>query len=82
MRCGRPGAAHLAGQHSIPAMTACRKEKISCANSPNSSAPPAAVFELSKVISHFFRKGKLLAVKIPFFIDIEASFETDWNRRE
>ncbi|MBY5379122.1 hypothetical protein [Rhizobium leguminosarum] len=40
---------------------------------------------LGKVICHFFRKGKLgpkLAVKIPFFVEIEASFETDWNRRE
>ncbi|MBP2449827.1 hypothetical protein [Rhizobium leguminosarum] len=33
---------------------------------------------LGKVISHFFRKGKLglkLAIKIPFLV------ETDWNRR-
>lgn len=40
---------------------------------------------LGKVIGHFFRKGKLglkLAVKIPFFIEIEASFETDWNSRQ
>ncbi|WP_318031787.1 hypothetical protein [Rhizobium ruizarguesonis] len=40
---------------------------------------------LGKVICRYFRKGKLglkLAVKIPYFIDIEASFETDWNRRE
>ncbi|NKM35914.1 hypothetical protein [Rhizobium laguerreae] len=40
---------------------------------------------LGKVICHFFRKGKLglkLAIKIPFFVEIEASFETDWNRRE
>lgn len=39
---------------------------------------------LGKVISHFFRKGKFglkLAVKIPFFIEIEASFENDRNRR-
>nr|WP_304655660.1 hypothetical protein [Neorhizobium galegae] len=39
---------------------------------------------LGKVISHFFRKGKLglkLAIKIPFFIDIEVTFETNWNRR-
>ncbi|EJT01627.1 hypothetical protein [Rhizobium sp. CCGE 510] len=39
---------------------------------------------LAKVISHFFRKGKLglkLAIKIPFFVEIEVSFETDWNRR-
>ena len=39
---------------------------------------------LGKVISHFFRKGKLalkLAIKIPFFVDIEVSLETDWNRR-
>jgi hypothetical protein len=39
---------------------------------------------LGKVISHFFRKGKLglkLAIKIPFFVEIEVSFETDWNRR-
>ncbi|MBB4388293.1 hypothetical protein G9X64_32465 [Rhizobium sophorae] len=39
---------------------------------------------LGKVISHFFRKGKIglkLAIKIPFFLDIEVSFETDWDRR-
>ena len=39
---------------------------------------------LGKVICHFFRKGKLglkLAIKIPFFVEIEISFETDGNRR-
>lgn len=39
---------------------------------------------LGSVICHFFRKGKLglkIAIKIPFFVDIEFSFETDWNRR-
>ena len=39
---------------------------------------------LAKVICHFFRKGKLglkIAIKIPFFVDIEVIFETDWNRR-
>lgn len=39
---------------------------------------------LSNVICHFLRKGKLglkIAIKIPFFVDIEFSFETDWNRR-
>ncbi len=39
---------------------------------------------LCKIASHFFRKGKLrlkLAIKIPFFVEIEVSFETDWNRR-
>ncbi|WP_172831075.1 hypothetical protein [Rhizobium leucaenae] len=39
---------------------------------------------LGKVIGHFFRKGKLglkLAIKVPFFVEIEVSFETDWNRR-
>ncbi|WP_187152410.1 hypothetical protein [Allorhizobium ampelinum] len=39
---------------------------------------------LGKVIVHFFRKGKLglkLAIKIPFFVKIEATFETDWYRR-
>ncbi len=39
---------------------------------------------LGKVIGHFFRKGKLglkVAIKIPFFVDIEVNFETDWNRR-
>lgn len=39
---------------------------------------------LTKVICHFFRKGKLgmkIAIKIPFFIEIEVNFETDWNRR-
>ncbi|CAD0217444.1 MULTISPECIES: hypothetical protein [Rhizobium/Agrobacterium group] len=40
---------------------------------------------LGRVICHFFRKGKLglkLAIKIPFFVEIELNFETDWNRRE
>lgn len=39
---------------------------------------------LGKVIRHFFRKGKLglkLAIKIPFFIEIEISFERDGARR-
>lgn len=39
---------------------------------------------LAKVVSHLFRKGKLgmkIAIKIPFFVDIEVNFETDWNRR-
>ncbi|MEA3537152.1 hypothetical protein [Rhizobium sp. CC-YZS058] len=39
---------------------------------------------LAEVICHFFRKGKLglkIAIKIPFFVDIEVNFETDWNRR-
>lgn len=38
---------------------------------------------LAKVICHFFRKGKLglkLAIKIPFFVEIEVNFEKDWNR--
>jgi hypothetical protein len=33
---------------------------------------------------YFFRKGKLglkVAIKIPFFVEIEVNFETDWNRR-
>lgn len=39
---------------------------------------------LGNVICHLFRKGKLglkIAIKIPFFVDIELSFQTDWNRR-
>ena len=39
---------------------------------------------LATVAAHFFRKGKLglkIAIKIPFFVDIEVNFETDWNRR-
>ncbi|WP_170311463.1 hypothetical protein [Rhizobium oryzihabitans] len=39
---------------------------------------------LDKIICHFFRKGKLglkVAIKIPFFVEIEVNFETDWNRR-
>jgi hypothetical protein len=34
---------------------------------------------LGKIICHFFRKGKLgfkLAIKIPFFVEIELSFES------
>ncbi|MET3595194.1 hypothetical protein ABID26_004606 [Mesorhizobium shonense] len=37
-----------------------------------------------EVISHFLRKGKLglkFAIKIPFFGEIEVSFETGWSRR-
>lgn len=39
---------------------------------------------LCKIASHFFRKGKLglkLAIKIPFFVEIEFSYENDWKRR-
>ncbi|MGR5739915.1 hypothetical protein ACTZFR_27760, partial [Escherichia coli] len=39
---------------------------------------------LGKVAGHFFRKGKLglkLAIKIPFFVEIEIALETDWDRR-
>jgi hypothetical protein len=39
---------------------------------------------LGKIAAHFFRKGKLglkIAIKIPFFVEIEFAFETDWNRR-
>lgn len=39
---------------------------------------------LAKVICHLFGKGKLgmkIAIKIPFFVQIEVNFETDWNRR-
>lgn len=39
---------------------------------------------LAKVICHFFRKGKLgmkIAIKIPFFVEVEINFETDWDRR-
>lgn len=39
---------------------------------------------LCKVISHFFRKGKVglkLVIKIPFFVEIAVSLETDWDRR-
>ncbi|WP_200844335.1 hypothetical protein [Rhizobium sp. 18065] len=39
---------------------------------------------LAKVICHLLRKGKLglkLAIKIPFFVEVEIIFETDWNRR-
>lgn len=39
---------------------------------------------LAKVASHFFRKGKLglkLVIKIPFFIEFEIGFETEWDRR-
>lgn len=39
---------------------------------------------LAKVICQFFRKGKLglkLAIKIPFFVEIEISFEHDGRQR-
>lgn len=36
---------------------------------------------LAKVICHLFRKGKLgmkIAIKIPFLVEVEVNFETDW----
>jgi hypothetical protein len=39
---------------------------------------------LAKVVCHLFRKGKIglkIAIKIPFFVEIEVNFETDWDRR-
>lgn len=39
---------------------------------------------LGKVICHFFRRGKLglkVAIKIPFFVEIEFSYEIDGKRR-
>lgn len=39
---------------------------------------------LAKVICHFLRDGKLalkLAIKIPFFIEIEISYELDRRQR-
>ena len=38
---------------------------------------------LGKVIGHFFRKGKLglkIAIKIPFFVEIEISYDVDGKR--
>jgi hypothetical protein len=38
---------------------------------------------LAQVICHFFRRGKLglkVAIKIPFFIEIEISYERDSTR--
>ncbi|MBW9089744.1 hypothetical protein JNB91_18140 [Rhizobium wenxiniae] len=40
---------------------------------------------LGKVVSHFFRKGKLglkIAIKIPFSANVEFNIETEWERRE
>ncbi len=40
---------------------------------------------LAKVVCHFFRKGKLglkVAIKIPFFVEIEISYEVDDKRPE
>ncbi|MCJ8509704.1 hypothetical protein MUU53_17520 [Rhizobium lemnae] len=40
---------------------------------------------LAKVICHLFRKGKLglkVAIKIPFFVEIEISYEVDNKRPE
>ena len=39
---------------------------------------------LGKVAAHFFRKGKLgmkIAIKIPFFVEVELNFESDWERQ-
>ncbi|MGE6743602.1 hypothetical protein ACQKGC_25325 [Allorhizobium pseudoryzae] len=39
---------------------------------------------LAQVICHFFRHGKLglkVAIKIPFFVEIEISYERDGSHR-
>lgn len=62
----------------IPAITAFRKEIHHATARSVLAATGRRLPVLGKVISHFFRKGKLglkLAIKIPFFV------ETDWNRR-
>lgn len=69
---------------SHPAMTAYRKDTIMRQLAQYLSATGRPLRNLGKVICHFFRKGKLglkLAIKIPFFVEFEISFETDWNRR-
>ena len=38
---------------------------------------------LAAIIAHLFRKGKFglkVAVKIPFFVDVEFSVETEWGK--
>ncbi|MGQ8633931.1 hypothetical protein ACUTJJ_20910 [Agrobacterium sp. DKPNP3] len=40
---------------------------------------------LGKVVSHLFRKGKLglkIAIKIPFFVDVELNIDTEWEPRQ
>ncbi|WP_212304103.1 hypothetical protein [Agrobacterium tumefaciens] len=40
---------------------------------------------LGKIVCHLFRKGKLglkIAIKIPFFADVEFNIETEWERRQ
>jgi len=82
-RFGLSGAS-LPGLPLVPAMTAFRKEIHTQQLAQFLAATGRRLRVVGKVISHFFRKGKLglkLAIKIPFFVEIEVSFETDWNRR-
>jgi bisphosphoglycerate-dependent phosphoglycerate mutase len=85
MCCGRSGAALLSGQASYPRNDSLSKGDIMHQLAKFLTATGRRLRALGKVISHFSRKGKLglkLAIKIPFFVEIEASFETDWNRRK
>lgn len=53
---------------------------MSCHRHRGCCSPPGA----PQPAARFFRKGKLglkNAIKIPFFVEIEVAFETDWNRR-
>ncbi|MDE8763077.1 MULTISPECIES: hypothetical protein [Rhizobium] len=53
-------------------------------NAKHRSTTGRRLANLGRIAGHFFPKGKLglkTAVKVPFFVDIEITFETDWNRR-
>lgn len=66
-------------------MTAIDKEKTPCNLAQFLNRTGRRLRILGKVIGHFFRKGKLglkIAIKVPFFVEIEASFETDWDHRQ
>ncbi|CAK02918.1 hypothetical protein pRL80117 (plasmid) [Rhizobium johnstonii 3841] len=84
LRCGRADAALLPEAHLIPAMKRNHRRKIIQQLAKFLAATGRRLRTLGKVVGHFVRKGKLglkVAIKIPFFVDIEVNFETDWNRR-
>lgn len=83
LRFGRPGALPFRSA-ALPRNVSNPKGETPCNVSQFLAATGHRLRYLGKVVSHLFRKGKLglkLSIKIPFFIEIEITYETDWKKR-
>ncbi len=78
------GAALLSGPLFITAMKRNQQEIHDATARKIPQRHRRRLLTLAKVVSHLFRKGKLglkVAIKIPFFADVEFNVETEWERR-